>query len=322
VPVDLTVPAEVYDIDGFDNPSSVVARLHAHGRKAICYIDAGAYEDYRPDAATFPASVLGKADKPWKGERWLDIRRLDVLAPIMRSRLRMCKAKGFDGVELDEVDGWTNDTGFPLTAADQLRYNRFLAGEVHLRGMSAGLKNDLEQVPALLSQFDFAIDEQCFQYHECDLLAPFISAGKSVFHTEYASAPVKFCPVATRLGLSSMKKRLDLNAWRLYCNAPRAVIRSAATRGPGTVLVRIACPGFSPCSGRVRLELASSGRTIGGARFAVRAGGRAGFTIVLNTLGRLLLSRKDRLRSVVAATTRNGPLRPTHSRLVVALARR
>ena len=114
--------------------------------------------------------MLGKADRPWAGERWLDIRRLDVLGPIMRARIHMCRAKGFDGVELDEVDGWSNDTGFPLTAADQLRYNRFLASEVHKAGMSAGLKNDLEQVKALLPSFDFAIDEQCYQYWECDSL--------------------------------------------------------------------------------------------------------------------------------------------------------
>lgn len=36
--------------------------------------------------------------------------------------------------------------GFPLTANDQLDYNRFLAYEAHSRNLSVGLKNDLDQV--------------------------------------------------------------------------------------------------------------------------------------------------------------------------------
>ena len=53
----------------------------------------------------------------------MDVRRIDVLGPIMESRLDMCEEKGFDGVEPDNVDGYLNDTGFPLTKEDQLSYN-------------------------------------------------------------------------------------------------------------------------------------------------------------------------------------------------------
>lgn len=222
VPVDTSIDAHVYDIDGFDNTATVVRRLHALGRRVICYIDAGAYERYRPDAHRFPPSVLGKRDVPWSGERWLDIRRLDVLAPIMRRRLDMCRAKGFDGVELDEVDGFTNDTGFGLTARDQLRYNRFLAREAHVRGLASGLKNDVEQIRALLPVFDFAINEQCFEFRECSRVRPFVAAGKAVFHVEYNVARAEFCPLTTRLGFSSMRKRLSLGAWRAYCSRGRA----------------------------------------------------------------------------------------------------
>ncbi len=70
----------------------------------------------------------------------MDIRNLSVLGPIMRSRLDMCKNKGFDAVEFDNVDGYTNNSGFPLTASDQIAYNTFLAEEAHKRGMSAFLK--------------------------------------------------------------------------------------------------------------------------------------------------------------------------------------
>ncbi len=221
VPVDESVRAQVYDIDGFDNSAALVRRLHARGRKVICYLDVGAWESFRPDAGRFPPSVLGAVNPQWPDQRWLDIRRLDILGPIMERRLDMCRAKGFDGVELDEVDGWLHETGFPLTAADQLRYNRFLAREAHRRGLAAGLKNDLEQIPQLVSSFDFAINEQCFQYSECVRLRPFIAERKAVFHVEYEVAPRRFCPAVTRLRFSSMLKRLRLDAWRRVCVAAR-----------------------------------------------------------------------------------------------------
>ncbi len=86
----------------------------------MCYLSAGTYENWRPDAAAFSKQIIGKADEGWTGENWLDIRRIDLLAPILQARLDLCKAKGFDAVEPDNVDGYQNETGFPLTAADQL----------------------------------------------------------------------------------------------------------------------------------------------------------------------------------------------------------
>lgn len=59
--LDLTVDVPVYDIDGFENEASAVADLHRRDRKVICYISTGAWEEFRPDAGKFPASVLGKA---------------------------------------------------------------------------------------------------------------------------------------------------------------------------------------------------------------------------------------------------------------------
>ena len=85
----------------------------------------------------------------------------------MDARLDMCHQKGFDMVELDNVDGYSNSTGFPLTAADQLYYNATLANDSHARGMSVLQKNDNEQIPKLLPYFDGALNEQCNQYKEC-----------------------------------------------------------------------------------------------------------------------------------------------------------
>jgi hypothetical protein len=215
-PVDPRVDVPVYDIDGFDNAASVVRRLHALGRRVICYINVGAAENYRPDYKRFPARVLGRANG-WPGERWLDIRRVDVLGPIMAARFDMCRNKGFDAVEPDLVENYTEATGFPLTAADQLRYNRFIARLAHERGMSVGLKNDLDQIGALLPDFDFAVNEECVEFHECGALTRFIKAGKAVLHVEYRLSTDKFCPVTKPLRFGSMRKRLALDAWRQPC---------------------------------------------------------------------------------------------------------
>lgn len=217
--IDASVDAEMFDVDLFDTPASLVADLHARGRRAVCYMSAGTLETagQRPDAARFAAPVVGKALDDWPGERWVDVRRLDVLGPIMERRLDLCREKGFDGVEADNVDAYANDSGFPLTAADQLAYNRFLARAAHARGLSIGLKNDLEQAAELEPDFDWAINEQCFQYDECERLEPFVNAGKAVFTVEYELDADRFCERSRELGFMSMRKRLDLDAWREPC---------------------------------------------------------------------------------------------------------
>lgn len=214
--LDTSVDVPVYDIDGFDQGEAAVAGLHEDGRKVICYLSTGAWEDWRPDADEFPKAVLGEGNG-WEGERWLDIRRTDVLQPLMEARIDMCRDKGFDAVEPDNMDGYRNETGFPLTAADQLRYNRLIARLAHDRGLSVGLKNDLDQIPELVDDFDFAVNEQCAQYGECDETTPFIEAGKAVFHVEYELPTSRFCPESRRLKLSSLRKEYELTAWREAC---------------------------------------------------------------------------------------------------------
>ena len=117
----------MYDIDLFNNDAATVSALHEDGRIVICYMNAGGWENWRSDAAKFPEEIIGKNLDGWEGERWLDIRRLDVLAPIMEDQMIACKNKGFDGIEPDNVDGYLNDTGFDLTATDQLEFNIWLA---------------------------------------------------------------------------------------------------------------------------------------------------------------------------------------------------
>src|SRR5947207_1659521 len=169
-----------------------------------------------PDANQFPASALGRSNG-WPGERWLDIRNATV-RDIMKHRLDLAVQKGCTGVDPDNVDGYTNSTGFSLTAADQLDYNRFLAAAAHARGLAAGLKNDVEQVAELVASFEFAVNEECVVYSECDLLLPFIRAGKPVFHIEYdASLRTEICAAGNSRNFDTLIKDLDLSAARTAC---------------------------------------------------------------------------------------------------------
>jgi hypothetical protein len=207
---------KTYDVDGFEAGSKLIKAMHAQGTKAVCYVSAGSWENWRPDAGDFPNVVLGRSNG-WPGERWLDVRRLDLLGPVMKARMRRCVRKGFDAIEFDNVDGYQNRTGFPLTGADQLRYNVFLANHAHRRGLTAFLKNDLGQIKALLPYFDAAPDEQCFQYSECGKLKPFLEAGKPVVGVEYELAVGEFCPRANALDFNFLKKKPSLDAWRVPC---------------------------------------------------------------------------------------------------------
>ena len=223
LPLDGSFDVEMVDTELFDNDAGTVAELHAQGRIVICYISVGSWEDWRPDADQFPDSVIGKKYKGWPGERWLDIRQIDLLAPIMLARLDQCQAKGFDGVEPDNMDAYTARTGFPLTYQDQLDYNIWLANEAHARNLSIGLKNDGEQAADLLPYFDWALTEDCFADEWCDELEPFIAAGKAVFAAEYTDqlSPDRFldqvCPQAEKMNISAILKERNLGAWRQAC---------------------------------------------------------------------------------------------------------
>lgn len=184
--IDTAYDVEVYDTDLFNTPDSVIAALHKQGRRALAYFSAGTYEPLRSDAGAFRAAELGKPLPDFPDERWLDIRSANVRR-IVLARLDLAAARGFDGVEPDNVDGYSNRSGFPLTAAEQLTFNRFVANEAHKRALAVGLKNDVEQIPQLVSYFDFAINEQCHVFAECDTLQKFIAGGKSVFNAEYAA---------------------------------------------------------------------------------------------------------------------------------------
>lgn len=190
---------QLYDIDLYDTPQQTIGDLKAVGRIVICYFSAGTWEDWRYDAAAFPAAALGAPLADWPGERWLNIRRADVRV-LLSKRLDLAVSKGCNGVDPDNVDGYSNPNGLMLTAADQLDFNRWLAREAHNRDLTIGLKNTVELLPQLVDDYDFAINESCFRYKECDGYQLFRQQGKPVFIAEYRAYNNTMCRKANASG--------------------------------------------------------------------------------------------------------------------------
>lgn len=189
-PVNLSDPdlerSDVWIIDLFDNPASTVAELHRRGRRAIAYFSAGTCESWRPDASLFPASDLGRGVDGWAGERWARTGS-EAVRRVMRARLDMAAAKGFDGVDPDNVDAYDNDRGggLGLTRADAADYVVWLAGEARARGLGCGLKNAGDIVPRVVDHVQWCVNEQAVQYGDEEQFVPFVRRGKPVFHVEY-----------------------------------------------------------------------------------------------------------------------------------------
>jgi hypothetical protein len=210
------------DLDLFEVDAATVDALHAEGRVLVCYFSAGTAEDFRDDVGDLPEAALGRAMADWPDERWLDVMH-PAVRDLAEARLDHAVEVGCDGVEPDNVDAYANRSGLPLNATEQLSFNRFLADEAHTRGLSVGLKNDLDQVDALEPWFDWALNESCAVYSECGVLRAFTEeAGKAAFHVEYvddwADAPELATEVCGRgPGLSSLIKTWDLGPEFLPC---------------------------------------------------------------------------------------------------------
>lgn len=219
-PPDTAMDADIFALDLFETPQSAIDELHAAGKKVICYLNSGSWEEYRPDAGDFPADAIGKDYEGWPGEKWLDIGNYELFADIMQARFDLALAKGCDGIDADNMQNYQEDSGFAVSAQDQLVYNSWLSEQAHQRGLVIGLKNDPEQAVELAAHFDWALIEDCSVYDWCELMQPFIQANKPVFQVEYTDAhatSASFCAEAQRNGYSGFFKNRELDAWVEYC---------------------------------------------------------------------------------------------------------
>jgi hypothetical protein len=188
----------VYDIDGIANPASTVTALHKLKDKVICYIEIGAAGDYYPAGAEgLPVTYyqqLGEAHDlgravPGYSEYYLKINATSTLRIIEAMIQQQCAAKGFDAVEPDIDDSYTDDTGFNITENDNIRYDKALGAYAHSLGLAWGQKNgdkDPEFSQEMEPTSDFLLDEECNYYQTCGIVTPpYARAGKLVLNAEY-----------------------------------------------------------------------------------------------------------------------------------------
>ncbi|CRG88280.1 hypothetical protein PISL3812_05309 [Talaromyces islandicus] len=226
---DTSVDVEVYDIDLFNSGADLISGLQKDGRKVICYFSAGSWENWRPDAGNFSSADLGGTLDGWPNEKWLNISSSSV-RDIMKTRLDMAYDKGCDGVDPDNVDGYSNkENGLGLTQEDSIDYVNFLASEAHSRNMSIGLKNAGEIIDSVIDNMEWSVNEQCAQYNECDTFMPFTDANKPVFHIEYPKDDTNNNKVVTTSQknaackfngsgkFSTIIKNMDLDNWIETC---------------------------------------------------------------------------------------------------------
>jgi hypothetical protein len=216
--LDTSFDVNMYEVDLFSLDAATAKRLHDQGRVITCYVSVGTAEPFRADYASFPTSAVGNALVDYPDEHWLDERNLTVRS-LMAARFRLAASSGCDAVELSNLQAHGEDSGFPLTRADELDYARWLLGECHARRLSAGVSTSDDLVGALSAEAEWGFTEGCLTDGDCQAWQPFSDAGKAVFLIEYGTgsdAPTR-CPQAAQLGYSLIFKHRELDAFRVGC---------------------------------------------------------------------------------------------------------
>ncbi len=210
----------IFDTDPDNVSARTIARLNRRGVYTICYVSVGTLENYRDDRRNFPRAVVGRTYDDWPDERFLDIRQLDVLLPLMRARFQQCKDMGFDAIEPDNMDVYDNESGFRLSRRDGVRYIKALADMAHGMGLGIGQKNVPGLTRQLVGVMDFVITEDCFADGWCGDVGAYIRAGKPVLAAEYTDTGVDWgaaCDFARRNKYSMILKDRDLEAGMQTC---------------------------------------------------------------------------------------------------------
>jgi hypothetical protein len=216
--LDTSVDVGVFVAD-FQTDTAVIRRLRDAGRIVICYFSAGTAEAFREDAGRFPESALGAALPDYPNERYVDVRD-ETVRSIMADRVMAAEAAGCDGIHPSGLAAFGASTGLDFDRADQIDYNRWLAGVVHARGLNIGLVDgDTSSSEELVGDFDWVVVWSCL-LADCPSAAPFTSAGKAALLVEYGdeTRAEEVCPLAERLELSVIIKRnANMDAFRVGC---------------------------------------------------------------------------------------------------------
>ena len=191
------VAAQVVDVDPDDVTSDQIRELRARGVYPVCYVNVGAWEDWRADADLFPKEVIGKGYPNLPGAHWLNASKQNEFFHLMESRIKVCADKGFLGVDADNVDGWKHDTGFRITDQEEARYIERLSATAHNQGL--------------------AIVEDCHGGEACKHWSTVLGDGKAVFVIEYSDESFAQCKDDPP-GMTTIRKTMKLDSWVKDCS--------------------------------------------------------------------------------------------------------
>ncbi len=256
--------ANIMDSDEFEDaatlgpnhdPTSatvIVHDMHVANKYAICYVEAGAYQKGFPDDGNFaPADYGATGSYPtqrfnrryqmagYSDEYYLNIAGFAGYTPgatltgtaaniatALSERIAGCHAEGMDGVEPDDLDGYTNNSasgarggGWGLTQADAAGFEQWLAYTAHNDDLAIFQKNDGANTTADYRTFDGMIIEECNFYDDpCgaggDNVQDYLNLGKPVLDAEYTQdgeTTAKFCSADNRVGITGSLFSVDLN---------------------------------------------------------------------------------------------------------------
>lgn len=219
-PLDLSQNLDAITLDPDSVTSRQMADLAVRVPLRICYVSVGTLEDWREDVSDFPTDVIGNIYLDWPDEKFIDIRRLSVLLPLMQTRFARCRDLGFNAIEPDNIDLHINDTGFAIGYGDVTTYVTALAGIAHGFGLQIGQKNAPELTQHLVRYMDFAVTENCLTDGWCADMRAYEADEKPIFAAEYGVPKADFpsyCTRAADLGLTVIFKDRDLNAGGSAC---------------------------------------------------------------------------------------------------------
>jgi hypothetical protein len=167
---------------------------------SICYVNAFQTQPDEADVARsdersqWPPELVLSAlgdDPDWDGEYLIDLSsaaKRAAAAEHVAPMIDTCAAKGFQAVELDNLDSWTRRE-VPFGQAEAVAYAELLADHAHAAGLAVGQKNTPELGAATSRDvigFDFAVAEECNRWSECDAYVD--AYGTRVLVVEYRDA--------------------------------------------------------------------------------------------------------------------------------------